>query len=744
MISLKENSNVQGVRLFVVNTNRTVASSLLVVLCLLLSQSASLAQPESSEVLRVPSDFSSIQAAINAANSGQVIVVSAGIYLENIDFKGKNITVRSSDPQDTSVVDSTIIDGSRKRISTARFINGESSSAVLEGFTITGGSGIPADDLSYYKYGGGVSIFASSPTIRNNHFLKNNTDQNIPEEDLLGGKTPGYIGYGGAMFLGYGSQSLIENNRFTENVAYIGGAIYAIRSQPTIQNNQFTGNAVRRRGGAIAASFESEPTIHENVFTENVACLGGAIFIGSHSDALVQNNTIKNNRTWCVGGGISVGEGAKPRILNNLIEENYAPQGGGILTHKSSGEISGNQILDNEAGPYGGGGIGITESNSVVLDNNSISGNVTQQNGGGLFLFESSAVIINNSIENNESREELGGGIGVFGPSLQSIRIEANNIYNNSAHRGGGLAVLHSPRVQVFRNRIIENTSQTRGGGIFLGGHVDLFLQGNEIVRNKADNAGIIWAQGGVSLYNEEQQPLKIPDSHNHYQGNSPSTICIAGTCYSSDSPSDALGSTVQAPRERDPTGYEPIKVCGKQTEMDLKPVFKADFTNGTPPALSNLNWDLESEDDQTFLRMQGQQHAHIADLDTNLQVIELRVQVLPATGGEFWHGLNMHFGVIPGQQSGFLFRTAFGFTELMQVSNEGFDQLWSKQFPYSSPAWRTYQLAFEDDSRIAICLDGEMMTQIEVEEGIIGDSVNLVTSPGSDVMLDYIKTWTE
>ena len=45
-----------------------------------------------------------IQAAIVAANPGDVVIVAQGEYFENINFLGKEITVRSTDPNDAAVV----------------------------------------------------------------------------------------------------------------------------------------------------------------------------------------------------------------------------------------------------------------------------------------------------------------------------------------------------------------------------------------------------------------------------------------------------------------------------------------------------------------------------------------------------------------------------------------------------------------------------------------------------------------
>ena len=46
--------------------------------------------------IEVPNDFGTIQAAINAAGDGDVVVVAPGNYNEAINFIGKAITVQSS------------------------------------------------------------------------------------------------------------------------------------------------------------------------------------------------------------------------------------------------------------------------------------------------------------------------------------------------------------------------------------------------------------------------------------------------------------------------------------------------------------------------------------------------------------------------------------------------------------------------------------------------------------------------
>jgi hypothetical protein len=59
-------------------------------------------------IFRVPDDFPTIQGAIDGCTSGDMIVVGAGVYLENVDFKGKEIVLRS---EEAPAADSTSATG---------------------------------------------------------------------------------------------------------------------------------------------------------------------------------------------------------------------------------------------------------------------------------------------------------------------------------------------------------------------------------------------------------------------------------------------------------------------------------------------------------------------------------------------------------------------------------------------------------------------------------------------------------
>jgi hypothetical protein len=173
-----------------------------------------------------PADFNNIQAAINAAGNMDIVVVSPGTYTgtgnRDIDFLGKAITVRSTDPNDLTIVAATIIDCNGTPEDPHRgfhFHSGEDADSLIVGLTIMQG---------HTDYGGGILCFDSSPTISHCVIRDNSTYS-----------AWGHAG-GGIYCDSSGSPAhrspTITRCILRRNTAYFGGGMYNVQSSPALTN----------------------------------------------------------------------------------------------------------------------------------------------------------------------------------------------------------------------------------------------------------------------------------------------------------------------------------------------------------------------------------------------------------------------------------------------------------------------------------------------------------------------------
>jgi hypothetical protein len=235
-----------------------------------------------------------IQAAINAASSGDEVLVWPDTYQERIDFLGKAVALRSqAGPQ------ATIIDAQRTG-TTAKCINGEGPDTVLEGFTITGGLAV---------LGGGMYNVGSSPTVRDCIFTNNE----------------GEVGAG--MRNQYGSNPLIEGCSFIDNVGNpVGAGMVNSDGQPVVRDCIFLHNTADSVGGVINLDpWEGPVTFVNCQFIQNESTAAyGALLDGS--GALVVNCVFSRNIASATPGGqIGVLQTVhgEPLVINSTFSGNF-------------------------------------------------------------------------------------------------------------------------------------------------------------------------------------------------------------------------------------------------------------------------------------------------------------------------------------------------------------------------------------------------------------------------------------
>jgi len=213
----------------------------------------------------------SIQAAIGAADNGDQIEVAEGTYLEAISFNGKAIRLYSSGGPAVTTIDAT-----GKNASVVTCTSGEGSGTILEGFTITGGSGT---QQSFGKTGGGMCNIGSSPTVTNCTFSGNHAKGGGMSNDNCSTTVTNCTfshntgEAGGGMYNG-GANVTVTNCTFSSNDAPYGGGMWNYGASPTVTNCTFSSNTSTSRGSGMYNEVNSDPTVTNCTFTSNTGASG--------------------------------------------------------------------------------------------------------------------------------------------------------------------------------------------------------------------------------------------------------------------------------------------------------------------------------------------------------------------------------------------------------------------------------------------------------------------------------------
>lgn len=362
--------------------------------------------------------FDRIEEAIGESIGGDTVIVRPGSYYENITIN-KEISLTGSDPNDSSVVESTVIDGQQAgSVITIADVN-EPGGCQISGLTITNG---------YAEKGGGIYCDHSNLIISHSVIVGNEAKSYGPNEAKRGGS-------GGGIYCISGSLNIfncnIHNNasgmggEFGINVynSGDGGGIYLANSFATIeictvqQNNTAAGR--NSGGGPVGKGGD-----------------GGGIYVGFNSLVNIFTCIIKQNSTGDGGRGYDSSGG-------------NGGSGGGIYNSDSALSIEDCMLIENqtgsggsaeEIGGNGGNGGGLYSSSALTINNCIISQNLTgcggdshyfwAGNGGsGVGVFCGTGTTVRNCTitMNIAGVGGLGGSVGSDGSDGQGAGINANS-----------------------------------------------------------------------------------------------------------------------------------------------------------------------------------------------------------------------------------------------------------------------------------------------------------------------------
>lgn len=253
-------------------------------------------------------DFTHPQPAIQASSNGDSVVVYPGHYVGRVFFAGKRIVLRSTAGPATTTIDANGI-GSVVTISF-----GQTAETVVDGFTLTGGTGTPFSIAP-----GGEPEFESDEE----------TDADAAAARMRSGESSDADGHAnGDAQAGGGGETR-------------GGAMFLYEASPTVRNLIVRGNQANIGGGVWV--WGGAPSIEDCVVRENFAGSGGGI---AHE-----------------GGGGATWRRAR-------VEANQAATGGGARIYLAQGRFFECHFEGNDAGE--GGALYIVDANVAPLVSNCV------------------------------------------------------------------------------------------------------------------------------------------------------------------------------------------------------------------------------------------------------------------------------------------------------------------------------------------------------------------------------------
>jgi hypothetical protein len=257
----------------------------------------------------VPTQFPTIQQAINASSNGDTVLVLPGTYVENL-FISRSVVVRSAQGPATAVIDGGQPDdpdlGSVVRM----------SQGTLQGFDIRNGSG-SVWTATATRLGGGVLVqdgVSPGPIIRNNWIHGNRVEESAR------------LAYGGGIAMRTPGQ-VVGNRIFTNTVKSTtrnatGAGIWG---NGLISSNEIFDNRVTMAGGAYwgGTTLVGEGTIDHNV----IACNSGHHAAALSTGGVAEHNTIVANWSASNDAAVYLSDQNVDQLvvfLNNNVTQNIA------------------------------------------------------------------------------------------------------------------------------------------------------------------------------------------------------------------------------------------------------------------------------------------------------------------------------------------------------------------------------------------------------------------------------------
>ncbi len=323
--------------------------------------------------------------------------------------------------------------------------SGTDETAVMDGFTVTGGL---ANAPKYY--GGGVYNISGSPTLINCTISMNEASSGGGIYNLSGSLTlincfvnsnwssgPGSSSGGGGIWNETGTLRMVNCTLRGNQARNDGGGLYNDSSELTMIGCTFDGNSASDGGGLYNNS--SDLNMSGCTFDDNSASdgNGGGIYL-KNGTATMANCTFCGNEA-IFGGGMYNRGASSPIITNCTFTRNVSTGksqfigGGGFLNITTSSPIMTNcTFIENQA--HVGGGMNTYAGNPILI-RCAFRGNSATAGGGGMYSFSDSSPLVTDSIFSGNTASQGGG----MQNGSSSTTVANCTFSGNTAVFGGGV-----------------------------------------------------------------------------------------------------------------------------------------------------------------------------------------------------------------------------------------------------------------------------------------------------------------
>ncbi|MBN1296401.1 right-handed parallel beta-helix repeat-containing protein [bacterium] len=311
-------------------------------------------------IIRVPTDYSTIQAGIDAANSHDTVLVADGIYTgagnKNLNYNGKPVVVMSENGYENCVIDCQN-DGRG-----FQFGSDETRAAVVDGFTIRNGRMVTAPDY----YGGAIVMSNdAAPVIRNCLLTGNEATRGGAVYSFLAAPhihdciiTGNTSETGGGLSLGSGN-AIIENCDVFGNIATVSGGGFHVLFTVTamkLTNCTIDDNTAPEGGGIYVWYTHFGPAISNCQISGNTATRGGGIFCHDHAKPFFFNCTASGNSASAEGGGMYCDDNSDPEFENCILYGDTSGIGQPEIYNDGGAPVASYSDIQQTSGVYPGEG----------------------------------------------------------------------------------------------------------------------------------------------------------------------------------------------------------------------------------------------------------------------------------------------------------------------------------------------------------------------------------------------------